>query len=235
MTAVMFANILENPKISDQSANEKEKMEKISNKTKTDGINNKKNKEKRMINKNDWKLVLVNGKHKIKENYDITVTPVGYTQAIDERCYDNLKNMINDCRNAGYNPVICSSYRSHEKQVLLFENKIKDFIGQGYTRKEAKKKAGTVVALPGTSEHEIGLAVDIVDVKYQLLEENQEKTETQKWLMKNCWKYGFILRYPKDKQEITGVIYEPWHYRFVGKENAKMIMKNNLCLEEYLE
>lgn len=235
MTAVMFANILENPKISDQSANEKEKMEKISNKTKTDGINNKKNKEKRMINKNDWKLVLVNGKHKIKENYDITVTPVGYTQAIDERCYDNLKNMINDCRNAGYNPVICSSYRSHEKQVLLFENKIKDFIGQGYTRKEAKKKARTVVAIPGTSEHEIGLAVDIVDVKYQLLEENQEKTETQKWLMKNCWKYGFILRYPKDKQEITGVIYEPWHYRFVGKENAKMIMKNNLCLEEYLE
>lgn len=235
MTAVMFANILENPKISDQSANEKGKMEKISNKTKTDGINNKKNKEKRMINKNDWKLVLVNGKHKIKENYDITVTPVGYTQAIDERCYDNLKNMINDCRNAGYNPVICSSYRSHEKQVLLFENKIKDFIGQGYTRKEAKKKARTVVAIPGTSEHEIGLAVDIVDVKYQLLEENQEKTETQKWLMKNCWKYGFILRYPKDKQEITGVIYEPWHYRFVGKENAKMIMKNNLCLEEYLE
>lgn len=235
MTAVMFANILENPKISDQSANEKGKMEKISNKTKTDGINNKKNKEKRMINKNDWKLVLVNGKHKIKKNYDITVTPVGYTQAIDERCYDNLKNMINDCRNAGYNPVICSSYRSHEKQVLLFENKIKDFIGQGYTRKEAKKKAGTVVAIPGTSEHEIGLAVDIVDVKYQLLEENQDKTETQKWLMKNCWKYGFILRYPKDKQEITGVIYEPWHYRFVGKENAKMIMKNNLCLEEYLE
>ena len=188
-----------------------------------------------MINKNDWKLVLVNGKHKIKKNYDITVTPIGYTQAIDERCYDNLKNMINDCRNAGYNPVICSSYRSHEKQVLLFENKIKDFIGQGYTRKEAKKKAGTVVAIPGTSEHEIGLAVDIVDVKYQLLEENQEKTETQKWLMKNCWKYGFILRYPKDKQEITGVIYEPWHYRFVGKENAKMIMKDNLCLEEYLE
>ena len=91
------------------------------------------------------------------------------------------------------------------------------------------------MAIPGTSEHEIGLAVDIVDVKYQLLEENQEKTETQKWLMKNCWKYGFILRYPKDKQEITGVIYEPWHYRFVGKENAKMIMKNNLCLEEYLE
>ena len=233
MTAVMFANILENPKISDQSANEKVKMEKITNKTKTHVINNKKNKEKRMINKNDWKLVLVNGKHKIKKNYDITVTPVGYTQAIDERCYDNLKNMINDCRNAGYNPVICSSYRSHEKQVLLFENKIKDFIGQGYTRKEAKKKAGTVVAIPGTSEHEIGLAVDIVDVKYQLLEENQEKTETQKWLMKNCWKYGFILRYPKDKQEITGVIYEPWHYRFVGKENAKMIMKDNLCLEEY--
>ena len=85
MTAVMFANILENPKISDQSANEKGKMEKISNKTKTDGINNKKNKEKRMINKNDWKLVLVNGKHKIKKNYDITVTPIGYTQAIDER------------------------------------------------------------------------------------------------------------------------------------------------------
>ena len=85
-----------------------------------------------------------------------------------------------------------------KKQVLLFENKIKKILsGKDYTRRGEKEKAGTVVALPGTSEHEIGLAVDIVDVKYQLLEENQEKTETQKWLMKNCWKYGFILRYPK--------------------------------------
>ena len=92
-----------------------------------------------------------------------------------------------------------------------------------------------MIAVPGTSEHEIGLAVDIVDVNYQLLDDEQENTGTQQWLMKNCWKYGFILRYPQNKKDITGVIYEPWHYRYVGRKNAKKIMKQGLCLEEYLQ
>ena len=89
--------------------------------------------------------------------------------------------------------------------------------------------------MPGTSEHECGLAVDIIDADYQVLDDKQEETETQKWLMANCQDYGFILRYPNGMSETTGIIYEPWHYRYVGKEHAANIMSNGLCLEEYIE
>ena len=188
-----------------------------------------------MSKKNNWELVLVNERNKISENYNVSVMAVENGQYVDERCYSQLEAMISDCKNAGNSPVICSSYRSHEKQILLFSNKIKELIGQGYSKKQAKKEAGKVIAVPGTSEHEIGLAVDIVDVNYQLLDDEQENTGTQQWLMKNCWKYGFILRYPQNKKDITGVIYEPWHYRYVGRKNAKKIMNQGLCLEEYLQ
>ena len=91
------------------------------------------------------------------------------------------------------------------------------------------------VAVPGTSEHQTGLALDIISLYYQVLDKNQENTAEQKWLMENSYKYGFILRYPSDKSEITGINYEPWHYRYVGKEAAKEIYEMGLCLEEYLE
>ena len=91
------------------------------------------------------------------------------------------------------------------------------------------------MARPGTSEHQLGLALDIVDLDYQQLDTRQEETPEQKWLMENSWKYGFILRYPTDKSNITGIIYEPWHYRYVGKEAAKVIHEKGICLEEYLE
>jgi len=91
------------------------------------------------------------------------------------------------------------------------------------------------VALPGTSEHQTGLAVDIVDAGYQSLDEKQERTAVQQWLMKNSWRYGFILRYPNHKSDITGIYYEPWHYRYVGKEAAKEIYEKDICLEEYIK
>ena len=90
------------------------------------------------------------------------------------------------------------------------------------------------MAVPGTSEHQTGLAVDIVDMNYQLLDEKQEDTAVQKWLIKNSYKYGFILRYPSDKSEITGINYEPWHYRYVGKDVAKEVYEQGVCFEEYL-
>ena len=93
----------------------------------------------------------------------------------------------------------------------------------------------TVVALPGTSEHQTGLALDIVDAGYQELDEAQENTPVQQWLMRNSWRYGFILRYPTGKSNITGIIYEPWHYRYVGRDAARAIYESGLCLEEYLE
>ena len=119
--------------------------------------------------------------------------------------------------------------------VTLYDNKVSKWMEQGYSREEAREKAGHQVAVPGTSEHQLGLAVDIVDVNYQLLDTNQENTAVQKWLLENSWRYGFILRYPTDQTDVTGIVYEPWHYRYVGKEYAQDIYKKGLCLEQYLE
>lgn len=182
-----------------------------------------------------WNLVLVNPDTPLPENYEINVKQLDNRQAVDERCYDALQNMMNDCRRAGLHPVICSSYRTQEKQQMLFDNQVEKWKNQGYSEDEAKMQAGKLVAVPGTSEHQLGLALDIVDISYQLLEEEQENTPTQKWLLENSWKYGFILRYPKDKTDITKISYEPWHYRYVGKKAAKEIFDAKICLEEYLK
>lgn len=131
--------------------------------------------------------------------------------------------------------MICSAFRAYDTQVSLHENKIERIMmEEGLDREAAAVKASTVVAKPGTSEHQIGLALDIVSSSYTDLDEGQMKTEDQKWLIENSWKYGFILRYPLDKSDITGVIFEPWHYRYVGQKAAKEITEQNLTLEEYL-
>ena len=116
----------------------------------------------------------------------------------------------------------------------MYENRVQRFMNQGYKRAEAERLAAQVVAVPGTSEHHLGLAVDIVDAKWPYLEEEQEDMPAQKWLMEHCWEYGFILRYPKNTTSETGIIYEPWHYRYVGKELAKEIHESGLTLETYL-
>ena len=156
-------------------------------------------------------------------------------QAVDARCYPMLQQMMDDCRSAGLDPVICSSWRSREKQETLIANKEYRLIQAGVSEKDAAVEAAKTVAAPGTSEHELGLALDIVDSSYPELETEQEDTPVQKWLMENSWKYGFVLRYPSDKSALTGIIYEPWHYRYVGVEAAKVMYKEKLCLEEYLE
>lgn len=180
-------------------------------------------------------LILVNAQHTLPENYQVAITQLRNNQSIATICYPDLQAMIDDCRAAGLNPLICSSYRSMEKQQTLFTNEIQKQKAYGYDEDTAYEKAATIVAIPGTSEHQLGLALDIVDISNQRLEEEQENTPVQQWLMANSWKYGFILRYPKDKSDITGIIYEPWHYRYVGKEAAKYIYEHQLCLEEYLE
>ncbi len=130
--------------------------------------------------------------------------------------------------------VFMGDTRTNEKQERLFNNKIENYKAKGYSEEDAKKEAAKWVAVPGTSEHQLGLSVDIVSLNNQMLDESQEKTEEQKWLMKNSYKYGFILRYPSDKIEITGIGYEPWHYRYVGKEAAAEITQKGIALEEYL-
>ena len=164
---------------------------------------------------------------------DLVTLPNGLE--IDKRCYDALMEMSDGCYDAGLTPVICSAYRAQDFQETLYNNKVSEWMDQGYGLEDAKAKAGRQVAVPGTSEHQLGLAVDIVDVSYQLLDTNQENTGVQKWLLENSWRYGFILRYPTDKTDITGIVYEPWHYRYVGKEYAKEIHEKGVCLEQYLE
>lgn len=182
-----------------------------------------------------WNLILVNPWHPIPEDYTVTLQDLGNGQAVDERCYEDLEAMLSDCRAAGNSPRICSSYRTWETQQTLYQNKVKRLIRQGYSRQRAETEAAKVVALPGTSEHQLGLALDIVDQSYQILDAKQEETAVQQWLMENSWKYGFILRYPNGKSEITGIIYEPWHYRYVGRQAAEQMQELELCLEEYIQ
>ena len=138
------------------------------------------------------------------------------------------------CKAAGYSPFLCSAYRTQETQQQLYDNKVQRLINSGMGEEEAKVEAAKAVAIPGTSEHQLGLAVDIVDANMQDLTDEQENTATQKWLMANSWRYGFIHRYPNDKTDITGIIYEPWHYRYVGKDAAQDIFNRDITLEEYL-
>lgn len=182
----------------------------------------------------DWMLTLVNPWTPLPEDYACTLTQLSNGHSVDERCYPDLQAMMDACRAAGLKPVICSAYRSREKQEELFQNKVDRLIAQGYSQESAKTEAARSVALPGTSEHQLGLAVDIVDLSNQNLDSTQEATAVQQWLMAHSWEYGFILRYPSDKSELTGIIYEPWHYRYVGKDTAAEIYRQGVCLEEYL-
>ena len=154
---------------------------------------------------------------------------------MDSRAYPDLQEMMDACRAAGLDPKICSSYRTQDKQQELYENKIQRLMDEGYSYERAVEEAGSVVAVPGTSEHQTGLALDIVDASYQILDEEQENTQVQQWLMEHSWEYGFVLRYPNGKSEITGIIYEPWHYRYVGREAAREMTELGMCLEEYVD
>ena len=155
-------------------------------------------------------------------------------EAADARCADALVHMLMDCRAAGHGIYVCSAYRPHEKQIMLYENKIQRVINEGCPPEDAPAVAAMTVAVPGTSEHELGLAADIIDDSYPYLNSEQEKTEGQKWLMEHCWEYGFILRYPNGTSDITGIIYEPWHYRYVGEKFAAEIKELGVTLEEYV-
>ena len=182
----------------------------------------------------DWQILLVNPWNEMPEDYEVTLKALSDGNKVDERAYDDLTAMLEACREAGLRPKICSSYRTMSKQTYLYNNKITRLRNAGYSRKAAEAEAGRWVARPGTSEHQLGLAVDIVSQSYQALTKKQEQTKEQKWLMEHCWEYGFILRYPNDKSEITGIGYEPWHYRYVGRDVALDIRDSGLCMEEYL-
>lgn len=183
----------------------------------------------------DELLTLVNYENTVPESWQIDLVQLNNGQSVDRRIYDDLMAMLNDAKKAGLNPLICSSYRTNEKQERLYQNKVKEYLNQGYSKSEAEDKAAYWVARPGTSEHQLGFAVDIVSTNNQRLDRSQENTPEQQWLIENSWKYGFILRYPTNKSNLTKVGYEPWHYRYVGKKHAKKINELGVCLEEYVK
>lgn len=179
-------------------------------------------------------LILVNPWNNVPENYTVPLGEVeGYL--VDRRAQQALSDMLEDCRAQGYLPIICSAFRTQEYQEMLYRNKILRLLDEGVSRQDAPEVAAQSVALPGTSEHQLGLAVDIISETYTNLDRFQERTEVQQWLMNNCWRYGFILRYPNGTSETTGIIYEPWHYRYVGSVTAKAVHDSGLVFEEYLK
>ena len=143
----------------------------------------------------DWRLLLVNPWNPLPEDHAVELAALGNGHAVDARICHDLRQMMDDCRAAGLEPVICSSYRTQETQQRLYENKIRRLMDTGLPREEAAAQAGTVVAVPGTSEHQTGLALDIVDASYQVLDSAQASTAVQQWLMEHSWEYGFVLRY----------------------------------------
>lgn len=182
----------------------------------------------------DWNLILVNRTHPLPDDFEVELKSIGGGHQIDARAYDDYVEMVQAAKKDGVYVYVTSSYRSMEKQISLHEAKIEEGVMMGYSYVQAKKRAAEVVAVPGTSEHQAGLALDFVSSEYRRLDEKQENTKGFQWLKENCYDYGFILRYPNGKTEETGIIYEPWHFRYVGKKAAREIKISGQTLEEYL-
>ena len=179
---------------------------------------------------NGWNLILVNRNSYIPDDYQVELTELSNGKKVDSRIYPELQEMFNDARAQGYGLFVREGYRTQEEQQQLMDEKIEAYENEGKSKSEAKKLAEQWVAIPGTSEHQLGIAVDI----------NADTTKSSSddvynWLAENAHTYGFIKRYPSNKTDITGVINEPWHYRYVGKEAASKIYSLGICLEEYID
>lgn len=182
-----------------------------------------------------WNLVLVNNLHPMEEGYVPELTEIQPGYSVDTRIAKAARKMLTDAEEAGLDVQICSAYRSVERQERVFGDSMKDRVKDGMSYWEAYKETAMNVALPGMSEHALGLALDLISNQYSELDEKQQTTAEAKWLAENCYKYGFILRYPPEKTNITGIIYEPWHYRYVGEEHAAKITERAITLEEYIQ
>lgn len=175
----------------------------------------------------DWNLRLVNRWNPLPEGYTVNLKELPGGEKVDERIYEPLMEMFEAAKEGNWDelPRVISGYRSQETQQSLYDNEVNKYKSQGYSEEDAKAEAGKWVAVPGTSEHQLGLAVDVEGATYDVFS----------WLQENSYKYGFIFRYPGDKTDITGTAEEVWHYRYVGKEAAAAMYEQGLCLEEYVE
>jgi D-alanyl-D-alanine carboxypeptidase len=182
------------------------------------------------IDEENWNLTLVNTGYRIPDDYSPDLVYVcGTAERLDSKVAEHYEEMFDAAARDGVYLTPCSGYRSYELQERNYNNKIDYYESLGYSYEDAAVKAATIIMPPGSSEHNLGYAMDIVCV-----DEWFEDTDEFQWLMENAQDYGFILRYPKEKQDITKVIYEPWHWRYVGVETAKEIKASGQVLEEYL-
>lgn len=182
------------------------------------------------IDEDNWNLTLVNRGYRIIDSYKPDLVYVcGSSEQLDKKIAEHYEAMYNAAKEDGVTLTPCSGYRSYDLQKRNYNNKVAYYESLGYTKEEALEKAATIIMTPGSSEHNLGYAMDIVCV-----DEWFEDTDEFTWLMENAQDYGFILRYPKEKQDITNVIYEPWHWRYVGVEHAKKMKATGQVLEEYL-
>jgi len=183
------------------------------------------------IDESNWELTLLNTNYKLPDGYVPELAPAipGSGESLDKRVQPYYEKMYNAAKAEGILLTPYSGYRSYETQTRLHTNKVKSYQSQGYSYYEAEKMATRWSMLPGCSEHNFGLAMDICNTN-----DDFNLTEQYAWLVKHAEEYGFIERYKGDKTDYTGVAAEPWHWRYVGVENAKKINASGLCLEEYL-
>ena len=181
-----------------------------------------------------WCLILTNAEYPVPEDYAVTLRDVpGTDQKVDERIYEPLINMLEAMKAEGLSPVVCSGYRTLDKQEKLFNRKVSAYVKKGRSKEESYTLARQTLSIPGSGEHCLGLAVDFYTRSYHQLERAFEKTPEGKWLREHAQDYGFTLRYDEGKEEITGIEYEPWHFRYVGVDVARYLKEHNLSLEEF--
>lgn len=183
----------------------------------------------------DWRYILVNDQHPLAESVQPELVETRNEKLIHKKIRASLELMLDDAKKEGLDIIICSAYRDYEHQARLVAESMEKLMKMGHNYTEAHWKTKLNLALVGTSEHHTGLAVDLVGTDYQTLDEKQADTPEAKWLAEHAYEYGFILRYPEGKENITGIIYESWHFRYVGRTAAAFITENQLCLEEFIE
>lgn len=185
--------------------------------------------------KQEWYLLLANVDNPLPQDFTVETEVVQNSFEMDAHVAQTMRDMIDAAAKDGVDLLVCSAYRSIEKQQTLFDEQVQIYLNQGKSQQEAYDLTASAIAIPGTSEHHTGLAADIVTPTHQTLDPEFADTEAGQWLQEHAWEYGFVLRYPEDKQDVTKIIYESWHYRFVGKTHAKLMKESGLCLEEYLQ
>lgn len=191
---------------------------------------------KKIYKKNEKYLLLVNKDNRVPDDYNSKLIDVceGRLQA-SEWLYEDLREMLKDADENGHTFFIASAYRSSERQQNLVDEDVEVFMNQGMKREAALEETLKETMPSGYSEHQTGLALDILASDNLNMDRTQETAEGNKWLQEKCMNYGFILRYPDEKEMITKISYEPWHFRYVGREAAQFISENNLTLEEFVQ